>query len=73
MDRSQTIFRVIASGGLAIACLALAGGCGDESKTTGTQLKMSPAVKAEIDNMKSAQKELRAERKAAAKKKGLKK
>jgi hypothetical protein len=47
-------------------------GCGDDSKTTGTQLEMSPEVKAELDDMKSAQKEVRAERKAerAAQRKG---
>jgi hypothetical protein len=63
---------LVAFGGLGIACLAFSGGCGDDSKTTGTQVQMSPAVKAEIVDMKSAQKELRAERKAGARKKGMK-
>jgi hypothetical protein len=63
----QFIKSVFALGGVGIAGLALSGGCGDDSKTTGSQLKMSPAVKAEIDDLKSTQKELRAERKAAAK------
>ena len=30
---------VIASGGLGLGCLSLLGGCGDESKTTGTQVQ----------------------------------
>ncbi len=47
-------------------CLFLLAGCSDDSKTTGTQLQMSPAVKAEINDMKSAQKEIMAERRAAA-------
>ena len=41
----------------------LLGGCGDESKTTGTQLQISPEVKAEMNDMGAAQKEARAERK----------
>jgi hypothetical protein len=53
-----------------LGCFALFGGCGDDSKTSGTQVQMSPAVKAEINDMKSAQKEIMAERKAAAAKKG---
>jgi hypothetical protein len=51
-------------------CFFLLAGCGDDSKTSGTQLQMSPAVKAEINDMKSAQKEIMAERKAAAARKG---
>jgi hypothetical protein len=51
-------------------CLFLFAGCGDESKTSGTQVQMSPAVKAEINDMKSAQKEIMADRKAAAARKG---
>jgi hypothetical protein len=54
---------VIASCGLGVGCLSLLGGCADESKTTGTMLEMSPEVKAELDNMRSAQQEVRAERK----------
>jgi hypothetical protein len=49
--------------------LFLAAGCSDDSKTSGTQLQMSPAVKAEIVDMKTAQKEVMAERKAAKGKK----
>jgi len=48
--------------GLGIVGLGVSGGCGDDSKTTGTQLQMSPEVKAEIDDMRSTQKELRGER-----------
>jgi hypothetical protein len=69
----RIVISVIASGGLGLGCLSLLGGCGDDSKTTGTQLEMSPEVKAELDDMRSAQKEVRAERKqerAAARRKG---
>jgi hypothetical protein len=67
----RTVVIAIMSGGLAFSCLSLLGGCSDESRTTGTQLQISPAVKAELDDMKSAQKEVREERKAekAARKK----
>jgi hypothetical protein len=50
-------------GGVGLFCLCLAGGCGDDSKTTGTQIRISPEVKADLDDMKAAQKEVRAERK----------
>jgi hypothetical protein len=49
--------------GLGLVCLCLSGGCGDDSKTTGTQVQISPEVKADLDEMKAAQKEVRAERK----------
>ena len=73
--RPQRFVFTIFFGGLALGSFFALGGCGgDESKTTGTQLQLSPAVKAELDDMKSAQKEARAERKAdrAATKKGRK-
>ena len=72
MRPRRIVVIAIMSGGFALGCLSLLGGCSDESRTTGTQLQISPAVKAELDDMKSAQKELRAERKqerAAARKK----
>jgi hypothetical protein len=50
-------------GGLGLGSFFVFGGCSDESRTTGTQLQISPEVKEEIDDMKSAQKEQRAERK----------
>jgi hypothetical protein len=53
---------LVPSLGLGLVCLCLSGGC-DDSKTTGTQLQMSPEVKAEINDMKAAMKEQRAERK----------
>jgi len=59
----RIVIIVIASGGLGLGCLSLLSGCADESKTTGTQLQMSPEVKAEIEDMRSAQKEVQAERK----------
>lgn len=44
-------------------------GCGDDSKTTGTRLEMSPEAKAEIEDMRSIMREERAGRgKAPAKK-----
>lgn len=49
--------------GLGLGCLFLLGGCGDESKTSGTQVQISPEVKAELDDMKSVQKDERAARK----------
>jgi hypothetical protein len=52
-----------ASFGPGLLCLCLSGGCGDDSKTTGTQIQISPEVKADLDEMKAAQKEVRAERK----------
>lgn len=54
---------LLSSLGPGLLCLGLSGGCGDDSKTTGTQLQISPEVKAELDDMRSAQKEARAERK----------
>ena len=50
--------------GLGLGCLSLLNGCGDESRTTGTQVQMSPEVKAELEDMKSVQKDERAARKA---------
>jgi hypothetical protein len=74
MDSRRIVITVVAFGGLGIGCIPLLSGCSDDSKTTGTQVQMSPAVKAEIEDMKSTQKELMAERRAAAKnKKGRKK
>jgi hypothetical protein len=64
MYTRRSLVKLAASGGLGLICLGLSGGCSDDSKTTGTQLQISPEVKAEIEDMKSAQKELRAERKA---------
>ena len=52
-------------GGVGLLCLCLSGGCGDDSKTTGTQVQISPEMRAELDDMKAVQKEVRAERKKA--------
>lgn len=54
---------VIASGGLGLGSLALLGGCADESKTTGTQLQLTPADQAAIDDMRAAMKGHRAAQK----------
>ena len=61
--RFVIIVFVIASWSLGLGGLSLLGGCGDDSRTTGTQLQISPEVKAEMDDMASAQKDVRAERK----------
>jgi hypothetical protein len=55
--------RVIFASGLGLVGLGLMGGCDDGSRTTGTQLQISPEVKAQMDEIKSAQKDIRAERK----------
>jgi len=63
---------VIASGGLGLGCLSLFGGCADETKTTGTQLQLTPADRAQIEDMRAAMKGHRVEQKqekAEAKKK----
>jgi hypothetical protein len=68
----RIVIIVIASCGLGLGCLSLLAGCGDESKTTGTQLQMSPEVKAEQDDMRAVQQDVRAERRQerAAQRKG---
>ena len=62
-SRRSTVFTVAAALAIGLVSLFLLGGCGDESKTTGTQLQISPEVKAEMNDMGAAQKEVRAERK----------
>ena len=64
MKRRYIVIGVFNSFALAVGCVLLSSGCGDESKTTGTQVQISPEVKAELDDMKSVQQEIRAERKA---------
>jgi hypothetical protein len=59
----QIFITFIVSCALGLGCLFLFIGCGDDSKTTGTQLQMSPEVKAELEDMKSVMKEERAARK----------
>ncbi len=65
MHTRRSFISLMSAGGLGF--LFPLTGC-DDSKTSGTQVQLSPEVKAEINDMKSAQKELRDERKAAAKK-----
>lgn len=67
MHTRRIVISLISTGGL--GCLFLLTGC-DDSKSSGTQVQMSPAVKAEINDMRSSQKDIMAERKAAAAKKG---
>jgi hypothetical protein len=62
-SRRSTLFSTAAVAVAGLVALSLFGGCGDESKTTGTQLQLSPEVKAELDDIRSAQKDVRAERK----------
>jgi hypothetical protein len=64
LDRRFIVITVLASFGLALGSVLLSSGCSDESKTTGTQVQISPEVKEQLDDMRSAQKEVRAERKA---------
>jgi hypothetical protein len=66
--QSRRIATIFASA-CGLGCLFVLTGCGDDSRTSGSQLQMSPAVKAEIEDMRSAQKEARAERKSATAKK----
>jgi hypothetical protein len=54
---------VIAAGGIGLGCLSLLCGCGDESKTTGTQLQLTPQDKAMIEDMRSVMKTERAAQK----------
>jgi len=54
---------VIASGGLGLGCLCLLGGCGDESKTSGTQVQISPADKAIDESVRGEMKKQRGETK----------
>jgi hypothetical protein len=53
------------SGGLGLGCLGLCGGCSDESKTTGTQLQLTPedreVLKGAMKGRRAAQQEERAE------------
>jgi hypothetical protein len=55
---------VVASGGL--GGLFLAGGCGDESRTTGTQLQMSDEAKAQIKDMRDMYKQEKGSKKDEA-------
>ena len=64
MQSRRIVIGLMLTGGLCGLCLLT--GCGDDSKTSGSQVQMSPEVKAEINDMRSAQKEALAERKAAA-------
>jgi hypothetical protein len=69
----STLFTAAAGLAAGLVSLTLLGGCGDESKTTGTRLEISPEVKAQMDEIKAAQKDIRAERKqerAEGRKKG---
>jgi hypothetical protein len=61
MHLRRSFVTLSGSVGLGLACLCLSGGC-DDSKTTGTQIRFSPEVKAQLDEMREAQKEVRAER-----------
>ncbi len=60
MHPRRLITIVIVSGGLGLGCLFVPG-CNDESKTTGTQLQLSPKDKAEIEGMRGAMKGQKAE------------
>ncbi len=72
MHPRRILIILSATVGLGLGCLALLSGCGDDSKTTGTQVQISPETKAAIKDMRTAQKEVQAERKQErqARKKG---
>jgi len=59
---------VFASGGIGLICLSMLGGCGDESRTTGTQVQLTDKDRAEIEDMRAAMKGQRAAVKAERKK-----
>jgi hypothetical protein len=63
LQMRQIFITFIVPCALGLGCHFLFIGCGDDSKTTGTQLQMSPEVKAELEDMKSVMKEDRAARK----------
>jgi len=55
---------IIASGGLGLGCLALLGGCGDDSRTTGTMVQWGEKEQADLDDMRASMKAGRAAKKA---------
>jgi hypothetical protein len=52
---------------LAVGLSLLQTGCGDDSKTSGSQLQMSPEAKAQIQDMRDMYKENKGMRKAESK------
>jgi len=57
---------VIASGALGLGCLPIVVGCGaDESRTSGTQVQLTPDDKAFIEGMRGTMKEHKSESKKA--------
>jgi len=59
---------IVASGGLGFGCLSLLGGCGDDSRTTGTQVQLTPEDKDLLKDMRGVMKDQRAAQKAERKK-----
>jgi len=59
----RTVIIVIASVGFGLGSLCLMGGCGDDSKTTGTMVERDEKEKAALDNMRAAMKEGKAAQK----------
>jgi hypothetical protein len=55
MHPKRFITTIIISGGLGLVGF-FASGCGDDSKTTGTQLQLTPKDKADIEGMRGAMK-----------------
>jgi hypothetical protein len=68
----RIVISVLASGALGLGCLSLLGGCGDETRTTGTQLKMSDEAKAQIKDMRDMYKQEKGLRKDTDKGSGQK-
>jgi hypothetical protein len=62
MRASRSLITAGFSLGIGLVALVPMGGCGDDSKTTGTQFQLSPQAKADLEDMRAAQAEQRAER-----------
>ena len=62
MHGMRLVTIVIISGGLGLGCLFVAG-CGDDAKTTGTQVQQTPEDKAFIEGMRGTMKGQRAAQK----------
>ena len=67
MHPRRLVSTLVAFAGVGIVCLPQLG-CGDDSKTTGTQLQLTEKDKAEIEGMRAAMKGQRAVQKQERKK-----
>lgn len=62
MRSRRMIAFIVTAGGLGLGSLSLPG-CGDDSKTTGTQLQLTAKDRAQIEGMRAAMKAQRASQK----------